>query len=171
MNEPGTGPEGRFFSVTPILYLPLGSYHKGDITNLGENRYKLETHFNLVQPLWGPTSLDITGGITLYGDNDEAGDGSQKLEQDPSASVQAYLSTRLNPTQTFAVGFAAEKGGKRYLDDTYLQQKNDYKQLRVEFLQWFSQRTGAAIILSRDIDVEGGFKRDLGVTVVGVYAF
>ncbi|MGY2146717.1 transporter [Pseudomonas azotoformans] len=171
INEPGTGPEGRFFSVTPILYLPLGSYHKGDATNLGENRYKLETHFNFVQPLWGPTSLDVTGGITVYGDNDEAGDGSQKLKQDPSVSVQAYFSTPLNPTQTFALGFAAEKGGKQYLDDTYLRQKNDYKQLRVEFLQRFSQRTSAAISLSRDIDVEGGFKRDLGVTLVGMYAF
>lgn len=171
INEPNSGPAGRYLSVTPILTVPAGSYDHNKRLNVGENRYKLETHVNWVEPLWGKNYLDITGELALFGDNDEAGAGNQTLKQDSSVTVHAYINHVINPSQTIALGYTTGKGGKQFVDNVYTGLKTDYGQARLEFIQYFNRSTGLSLSFRRDLYVEGGFKQDLGVTAVGWFAF
>ncbi len=171
VNQPGAGASGRYFGVTPLLYVPWGSYHKGDALNLGENRYKFDLQLGWVEPLWGKTSLELYGDAVLYGDNDDAGSGRQTLEQDPTYQVQANLRYDFNPSQRVALGYSASTGGKQFIDGDYIGQKTEVQQVRFEFQQMVARNVQLSAQLTHDVQAEGGFREDVGVNLRALLLF
>ncbi|WP_327194451.1 transporter [Pseudomonas syringae] len=84
--------------MTPLLYLPWGSYDRHDAVNLGENRFKGDLQLGWVEPLWGRFSMELYGDAVVYGHNDDAGSGRQTLKQDPTYQLQGNLRYDFNPT-------------------------------------------------------------------------
>lgn len=171
VNQPGAGVSGRYFGITPLLYLPLGHYDRKDALNLGENRFKGDLQLGWVEPLWGRFSLELYGDAVVYGHNDEAGSGRQTLKQDPTYQVQGNLRYDFNPTQRIALGYSASTGGKRYLDGEYTGQKTENQQVRLEFQQMVSQRVQLSAQLTRDLRTVGGFQEDAGINLRALLVF
>ena len=171
VNQPGAGVSGRYFGITPLLYLPWGRYDRKDALNLGENRFKGDLQLGWVEPLWGRFSLELYGDAVVYGHNDEAGSGRQTLKQAPTYQVQGNLRYDFNPTQRIALGYSASTGGKRYLDGEYTGQKTENQQVRLEFQQMVSQRVQLSAQLTRDLRTVGGFQEDAGINLRALLVF
>ncbi|MGX1186449.1 hypothetical protein AB7M29_004128 [Pseudomonas sp. F-14 TE3623] len=171
INQPTAGGSGRYFGVTPLVYLPLGRYDKDEALNLGENRYKFDLQLGWVEPLWGKSALELYADAVFYGDNDDAGTGNQTLEQDPTYQLQANLRYDFNPQQRIAFGYSASAGGKQFLEGDYTGQKTEVQQVRFEFQQMVGSSVQLSTQLTRDTYVEGGFKEDLGVNLRALLLF
>ncbi|MFP6847286.1 MAG: transporter [Pseudomonas sp.] len=171
INQPDKGASGRYFGVTPLVYLPIGSYDRQNALNLGENRYKLDLQLGWVEPLWGKASMELYGDAVLYGDNDDAGSGKQTLEQDPTYQLQANLRYDFNTRQRVALGYSASTGGKQFLDGNYLGQKTSVQQVRLEVQQMVAPTVQLSAQLTHDTQVEGGFREDLGVNLRALFLY
>lgn len=171
VNQPAAGSSGRYVGITPLLYLPWGSYDRNDALNLGENRYKFDLQLGWVEPLWGKTSLELYGDAVLYGDNDDAGNGRQRLEQDPTYQVQANLRYDFDPTRRVALGYSTTQGGKQFLDGDYTGQKTQVQQLRFEVQQMVGHKVQLSAQLTHDLQAEGGFREDIGLNLRALLLF
>jgi len=171
VNQPAAGASGRYFGITPLLYLPWGSYDKDDALNLGENRFKGDLQLGWVEPLWGKFSMELYADVVAYGHNHDAGNGKQALKQDPTYQVQGNLRYDFNPSQRLALGYSASSGGKQYLDGDYTGQKTQVQQVRAEFQQMLGQKLQVSAQLTRDVAVTGGFQEDIGVNLRALLLF
>lgn len=171
INQPEQGASGRYFALTPLITLPIGSYDKHDVVNLGENRFKYDLQMAWVQPLYGKLGLEFYQDVIWYGDNDEAGDGHQTLSQDTSYQTQINLRYDLNTTQRVALGYVANYGGEQSLDGIHLDQDMEKQQVRFEFQQMLNAKTQLSTQVVSDTQVESGFKKDLGLNLRLLYIF
>jgi hypothetical protein len=171
VNQPSAGVSGRYFGITPLLYLPWGSYDRHDALNLGENRFKGDLQLGWVEPLWGRFSMELYGDAVVYGHNNDAGSGRQTLKQDPTYQLQGNLRYDFNPTQRVALGYSASTGGKQYLDGDYTGQKTEVQQVRLEFQQMVGQRVQLSAQLTHDVRTVGGFQEDAGINLRALLVF
>ncbi len=171
INQPEQGASGRYLAVTPFIYLPLGQYDKHDAVNLGENRFKYDVQLAWVQPLYGKWGFEFYQDAIWYGDNDDAGSGNQTLSQDTSYQTQVNLRYDLNAKQRFALGYAANYGGEQFLDGVRLNQNMEKQQARFEFQHMMNAKTQVSAQLVSDIQVESGFKKELGLNFRLFYIF
>ncbi|SDI99845.1 Uncharacterized conserved protein [Pseudomonas flavescens] len=171
VNQPQAGASGRYFGITPLLTVPWGHYDEHDSLNIGENRYKGDLQLGWVEPLAGRFAMEWYADAVVYGDNDDAGNGSQTLKQDPTYQLQANLRHDFNPSQRVALGYSASVGGKQYLDGGYLGQKTEVQQVRLEAQQMLGRTLQLSAQLTRDVKVEGGFQEALGVNLRALLLF
>ncbi|MEG0859203.1 MAG: transporter [Pseudomonas sp.] len=171
VNQPAAGASGRYFGITPLLYLPWGNYDKDDALNLGENRFKGDLQLGWVEPLWGKFSMELYADVVVYGHNNDAGNGTQTLKQNPTYQLQSNLRYDFNPSQRLALGYSASTGGKQYLDGDYTGQKTQVQQVRAEFQQMLGQKVQVSAQLTQDVAVTGGFQEDIGVNLRALLLF
>ncbi|KTB95212.1 hypothetical protein AO073_15290 [Pseudomonas syringae ICMP 11293] len=171
VNQPSARVSGRYFGITPLLYLPWGRYDRHDAVNLGENRFKGDLQLGWVEPLLGRFSIELYGDAVVYGHNDDTGSGRQTLKQDPTYQLQSNLRYDFNPTQRVALGYSASTGGKQYLDGDYTGQKTEVQQVRLEFQQMVGQRVQLSAQLTHDVRTVGGFKEDVGINLRTLLVF
>lgn len=171
VNQPTKGSSGRYVGITPLIYLPWGAYNRSNSINLGEHRWKGDLQLGWVEPLAGKWSAELYGDAVGYGQNSEAGSGSQTLRQDPSYQLQGNLRYDFTPAQRTAVGFSASNGGKQYLSGDYTGQKTEVYQARVEFQHMLGQNVQLSAQLTHDIRVVGGFREDVGLNLRALLVF
>lgn len=171
VNQPEQGASGRYVALTPFLYIPIGQYDAHQAVNLGENRFKADLQFAWVQPLYNKFSFEFYQDLIWYGDNDKAGTGNQTLSQDVSYQTQVNLRYDLNPSQRWAVGYAANYAGDQSLDGVDLQQDVGKQQLRLEYQQMVNPKTQLSAQLVSDTHAESGFKKELGLNFRLFYIF
>lgn len=171
INQPENGLSGRYLALTPFIYLPIGQYNKHDSVNLGENRFKFDLQMAWVQPIYNKLAFEFYQDAIWYGDNDEAGNGNQTLEQDTSYQTQVNLRYDLNQLQRVAFGYAANYGGNQSLDGINLHQDMKKQQLRLEYQQMINPKTQISAQVISDTQVESGFKKDLGLNLRLFYIF
>ncbi|PLX50034.1 MAG: transporter [Desulfobulbaceae bacterium] len=89
------------------VQLPTGDYMDDKLINLGTNRFTFRPQLGAVHS-WGNWSLEATGLVALYTDNNEFYNG-KKLEQDPLYIIHSHL------IYTFRPGvWAGASGGYNY---------------------------------------------------------
>jgi hypothetical protein len=71
------------------LGAPFGQYDPDKLVNIGTNRWSFKPELG-VSKTWGPVTLEVAPGVTLYTDNRDFL-GGQTREQAPIFSVQAHL--------------------------------------------------------------------------------
>lgn len=148
-----------WFGVTPFLSLPMGEYQDGKALNLGENRWKLTMQAGLVKG-FGDFTLDLLADTTWYGDNDEAGNGSQRLKQNNSYQLQSWLRYHISPETYIGAGYSKTFGGKQSLDGVYTGSKTDVDQARLTFGTFVTPSMQLLGVAATDLHVDGGFKED-----------
>jgi hypothetical protein len=84
------------------IRLPLGQYDDDKLINLGDHRFVFEPQLGVVHTR-GPWSLELTGSVFLYTNNDDFFNGS-RLEKDPLYSIQGHV------VRTFDAGFWISAG-------------------------------------------------------------
>jgi hypothetical protein len=110
-----------------VVQLPTGDYMDDKLINLGTNRFTFRPQFGVVHNR-GKWSMELTGAVWLYTDNDDFFNGN-KLEQDPYYTIQTHL------IYTFRPGFwTAASAGYGYGGESTVSglEKND----RRETLAW-----------------------------------
>ena len=75
------------------LTAPFGQYDKDRLVNIGTNRWSVKPELGMSQAL-GAWTLELAGGVTWFGDNDEFFNGNTR-GQDPLYSLQAHFTRQL----------------------------------------------------------------------------
>ena len=115
------------FGTALVVQLPTGDYMNDKLINLGTNRYSFRPQFGVVHSR-GKWSMELTGEVYLYTDNDDFFNGN-RLEQDPYYTVQAHLVYTFRPGIWAATGAGYGYGGESTVSGV---EKND----RRENLAW-----------------------------------
>jgi len=154
-----------YIGIMPYLFVPLGQYSAGQALNLGENRWKLDLQSGWYQGLPNGFALQLTGDVTWYGDNTEAGNGAQTLSQDPTYQFQAWLSSAFAPTWSAAVGYSQFWGGTEYLAGVPTGNATERSQVRLELSKFITPTFQVLGLIQRDFATSGGFPEDFRGTV------
>jgi hypothetical protein len=102
---------------------PTGNYMDDKLINLGTNRFTFRPQFGVLHS-WGNWSLETTGLVALYTDNNEFFN-ENKLEQDPLYIIHCHLIYTFRPGVWAGVSGGYDYGGKSTVNGT---NKNDLKQ-------------------------------------------
>ena len=105
-----------------LVQLPTGDYMHDKLINLGTNRYTFRPQLGVVHN-WGKWSMELTGEVWLYTDNNDFFNGN-KLEQDPLCTVETHLVYTFRPGLWAAAGAGYGYGGESTVSGA---EKNDRK--------------------------------------------
>ncbi len=147
----------RYFGLTSLLYVPLGSYRYDASVNMGGNRYVgvFQAGYTQVFTDW---QVDVIGDTTIYGDNDESGLEKGRLEQDDSYSLQTWLTYKFTNKASLSVGGTKNWGGESFIDGSSTERRTDSLRGRLGFTYWASPKFQVYTEMTRDIEVRGGYK-------------
>lgn len=106
-----------------VVHLPTGQYMDDKLINLGANRYTFRPQLGIVHN-HGKWSLEITGSVWLYTDNDDFYN-EINLEQDPLYTVQTHLVYTFRPGVWISGSAGYAYGGENTLNG---EEKNDLRE-------------------------------------------
>jgi hypothetical protein len=102
---------GASLTVTP----PLGRYDPNSLVNLGYNRWGLKPEIGISHPV-GNWTLEASGGVWLFSDNDEYFPGNARRSQDPIETVQVHVGYTIEDKSWLALDVAWFSGGETEID-------------------------------------------------------
>ncbi|MBT0667341.1 transporter [Novosphingobium profundi] len=149
---------GTYLGVSPIVSIPTGTYDHRKSVNLGGNRMTYDMQIGLIQGLGKNVTLDVTGDVIWYGDNDKYGVEKQTLSQNKTASVQVWGRYALNSKSSLALGYAGYWGGKQFVDGLDNGNRTENQQVRVAFQTMVSKSFQLEASAGRMVQVSGGFR-------------
>ena len=158
-------------SLTPYLFVPTGNYDRDDPLNIGENRWKFELQGAYVKHFDEHWALDLVGGATWYGDNDDYGPASQRLEQDVSYAAQIMARYMPDAATTFAIGVGHTWGGETEIEQLNQDNRLGTTNLRLTATRFVTPKDQVQVQLGRDLAVENGPKEDLRVNLRYAHIF
>jgi hypothetical protein len=94
--------------------VPLGQYDPDKLVNIGTNRWSVKPELGLSKA-WGPLTLELTSGVTLYTDNHDFFGGKTRA-QAPIYSVQGHVSYTLGAGIWVALDGTYYTGGRTTVD-------------------------------------------------------
>jgi hypothetical protein len=152
---------GRFFALTPLLYIPVGSYTAGRTLNTGERRWKGTLEGGWVEPLIpNGLTLELNGNVTWYGQNDRAGIGNQTLTQRPSFQLQPWVRYDLVPlVQSVSLGYFGQFSGGQRIDGFSTGFRTSEQAIRINYQQLLTDKLQLSLNLAHDLAVSGGFRQ------------
>lgn len=160
VNDPASQ---TYWGVTPVLYLPTGSYDRERALNLGENRWKLNLQTGIAKAISGPWHMDLTADVMFHGSNHDYGSASATLKQKPLFQTQGYLRYKFAPGANAYVGLSRVWGGKTQVDGVGGDNETQQLKASVGASYWIGPRTQILGAIGRDIQVRNGFKEDLRI--------
>lgn len=156
---------GTDVALASYTQVPLGSYDRDRVLNLGTNRWTQDFQAGLTQSLSPSLTWEIEGDLILYSPNGDANSTGQTLKQDPTFQLQSWLSYDLDPASYVAIGYNGYFGGKQDVGGTPNGFKTSLHQFRGTYARFVTPSVQVLGSLYRDVAVEGGFKRDIGMTL------
>lgn len=144
------------FSVAPYLILPTGNYDRNDALNLGENRLRAILQTAYVKHFNDHWAIDLVGDATFFGDNNDFGPTSARLEQDVRYEAQVHLRYHFSPATHIGVSLGAVTGGETKLDGVSSDDALDTRYARLSFTSFVTPSTQIQVQLGRDLDVQNG---------------
>lgn len=96
------------------VVVPSGQYDPRRLVNIGSNRWVFKPEMGLSHPI-GPWTLELIGGVLLFGDNNDFFGGSRR-EQKPLASFQGHVIYTLKPRMWIAGNATYYAGGRTTVD-------------------------------------------------------
>jgi hypothetical protein len=170
INEPD---RRRYLSAAVFVSLPIGSYDQRRPLNLGANRWQTDLQVDFTQGFLDKFTIDVSGDWISYGNNNEAGTGSQSLSQDATYGAYAWLSydvtstlRRAMPTAiqaSLSIGYAGTFGGVQRLDGVPTGAKTDEQQIRLSYSQFITPSWQGVLSVSHDVTASGQFKQNFGL--------
>jgi len=171
----------RYLTFAPYITIPIGSYDRNEPLNLGGNRWVYNFQGNLTQGIGEKFKIDVSAGWTWYGDNNEAGNGHQKLTQATSYELYGWLVYDVTDgvrhawqgasNASLSLGYMGLFGGEQKIDGIPNGQKVRQDQLRLAYMMNFSPTFQGLVTVGRDVHVEGQFKQNFGLNVRFAKAF
>ncbi|GAB6907216.1 conserved exported hypothetical protein [Desulfosarcina cetonica] len=139
------------------LSAPTGDYHSDKVVNIGCNRWTYKLEYTPVILQTKAITLEFTGDVTFYTDNDDYGASSADLETDPLFSLQTHLT--YNVTDAFWIGASHYyySGAENEIDGISQNDEADNQALR--FTASFNVASNVILMLQYNTEIE----RDNGV--------
>jgi len=170
INEPK---RQRYLAAAIFVSLPIGAYDKNRPLNLGGNRWQTDLQVDFTQGFLDKFTIDLAADWISYGNNNEAGKGTQTLTQSATYNAYAWLSydvtstlRRAMPTvsnASLAIGYAGTFGGAQRLDGVPTGGKTEEQQIRLSYSQFITPTLQGVISVSHDITATGQFKQNFGL--------
>jgi hypothetical protein len=149
----------RYLGITGYVFFPEGHYDHNNSVNMGNNRYATAVQAGYAQA-FGAWRAELTADVTRYGDNTGATPVNHTLSQDPTYTLQPWLSYTFANKVTASVGMTRTWGGHSTLDNIATGKRSDSTRARVGLGYWILPKLQLYSELTRDLQVEGGFKFD-----------
>jgi hypothetical protein len=162
---------GEYLVVAAWLYPPTGTYDPHSVVNLGDNRWRGNAQIGWSQSFGPHFSYDIGEDTMIYGDNDNAFPGGQRLSQAPTYRLQAFLNWRWTPKIQTSLGYEGLFGGLQQLDGTKNGMATQEQRLRVVGSYFITPTVQVLLDLNHDVAATGGFRQDIGATFRVLCAF
>lgn len=154
-------PGGHFFGITPILYLPTGTYSANSVLNLGENRFKGGIQAGYVTPVFVKNLvLQLTADLTIYGNNSNYGALSQTQSQEPLAAFQGWLKYSVTKDLDLRLGSTYYVGGTTKINGVSNYDQISTANIRVGFAYNFLPGWNIMALYGRDVAVRNGFSEE-----------
>ena len=154
----------RWFGITPFLWLPVGEYHRGQVLNIGENRWKGAVQLGYVEHFAEKWAADFYFDATIYGDNDSFGPGRETMKQDPSYQFQTWLRYYITPEWNVAPGYSGTWGGyTRIRNESDPKLSAEAQSLRLATQYLFTPDLQIETQVRTDVWREGGFQNTFGL--------
>ncbi|MBK5549092.1 MULTISPECIES: transporter [unclassified Pseudomonas] len=147
-------------SLAPYLFVPTGSYDKDAPLNIGENRWKFELQGAYVKHFTEKWAMDLVGGATWYGDNDDYSANANRLEQDVSYAAQVMGRYMPDATTAFGIGFGHTWGGETNIEHVNQDNEADTTNFRLTATKFFTAQDQIQLQLGKDLSVDNGPKED-----------
>ncbi|MBL1268414.1 MAG: transporter [Halomonas sp.] len=147
-------------AFAPYISLPTGTYDNNDALNLGENRWKVELQSAYIKHFGEKWAADLVVDALWYGDNDDADDTSQRLEQDLSYSAQLMGRYNISPSTNISIGIGHRWGGETKLDGVRQDDKLDTTYFRLTGTTFVTPQDQLQAQLGRDLSVDQGVSED-----------
>jgi hypothetical protein len=170
INDPG---RQRYLSGVIFVSLPVGSYDRRRPLNLSGNRWQTDLQVDFTQGFLDKFTIDVSGDWISYGNNDEAGTGSQSLSQNATYGAYAWLSYDVTSTlrrvmpaavqASLSVGYAGTFGGVQKLEGVPTGARTDEQQIRLSYSQFITPTWQGVLSVSHDVTASGQFKRNFGL--------
>lgn len=160
--------EDTKFVIVPYLFLPVGSYESDRALNVGENRWKFDLQVGGTQKIADDFLLQASVETMWYGSNNDASAGSRtKLQQDNTYQAQLWLSYTppVDKRWTFGAGYSKSWGGEQTIDSVDSGVATKVAQARLQASRFITPSFQVQGLLQRDLEMEGGFKEDIHVTL------
>jgi len=106
-----------------VVQLPTGNYMDDKLINLGTNRFTFRPQLGVVHNR-GKWSMELTGAVYLYTENDNFFNGN-KLEQDPYYAIQTHLIYTFRPGLWASASAGYGYGGESKVNG---EDKNDLRE-------------------------------------------
>ncbi len=155
----------RWFGITPFLWLPVGNYERGQVLNIGENRWRGAVQLGYVDHFAENWAVDFYFDATIYGDNDSFGPSRETMKQDPSYQFQTWLRYYITPEWNIAPGYSGTWGGyTRVRNEPDPKLSSEAQALRLATQYWFTPDLQMETQIRTDVWREGGFQNTFGLT-------
>jgi len=152
--------QGRFFAVTPLLYIPVGSYNTREALNTGDHRWKGTLEGGWVETLIpSHLTLELNGNVSWFGTNDRAGTGGQALTEQPSFQVQPWLRYNFTRLQAVSLGYFGQFGGFQRIEGVANGFRTDEQAIRLNYQQFLTDSLQISATVAHDLGVSGGFRQ------------
>lgn len=149
----------RYLGITGYLFLPQGSYDHDSKVNMGNNRYSGALQAGYVHS-FGAWRAELTGDVSWYGDNTESTPVNRTFKQDPVYTLQPWLSYTFANKVTTSIGLTRTWGGDSTLDGIDTGRRSDSTRARAGLGYWIRPDVQLYSELTRDLQVDGGYKFD-----------
>lgn len=156
---------GDVFGFSPYLYVPSGRYEHNDPLNLGENRWKVDLQAAWVKFFSEHWALDVVGDGIWYGDNNDYGPASSRLEQDNAWAAQIMGRYMPDRTLSFGVGLGQTWAGETTIDGVKQDNPTQTTNVRLTTTKFVTPRDQFQIQLGRDLRVENGAEENFRVNL------
>jgi hypothetical protein len=164
--------EGKFFGITPAVYVPIGTYDRNKALNLGEHRWRYLLQAGYVTPLFTKDlSLQLVGDVTLFGRNNDFGPASQSLSQRPLYQLQAWLKYTINPSFDVRFGVSHFTGGRTEVDGVSNENRIRTTNFKIGGAWNFAPGWNLAVHYGRDLSVHNGLEESNRLNVRLLKAF
>ena len=156
---------GRFIGAIGTLTIPVGSYRAGRALNLGGNRWAANFQVGGSYRIGTSNILELIGDTTVYGHNDDIGMSGLKLKQKPSYQINAWYSRVISGSAIVSVGYSYVRNGMQDIGGISLNNNRYEHRVKMGYGQSITNDLGVMLEVNRDIKVQHGMKRDLGLAV------
>jgi hypothetical protein len=137
--------QGTIVGTSLRVIAPTGNYQNDRLLNLGSNRWSVRPEIGVSRAL-GQWALELTGGVWLFGDNDDFA-GGRNLEQDPLYVLKAHAVYSLRPGFWIGGGLGYGKGGRTRVDGTARDTSQQNYRFAVTLAYPLNKQHGVAVSL------------------------
>ena len=153
---------GTFLLCQIYVIAPTGDYSNDKILNMGENRWQYKFETGLLKKIpKTDLSIEVGGGLTFHGDNDEYGASKIKQKQDTSYSFQASLIYDLIKGHNISVTGYYNRAGEKTVGGVKQDDEGDNFAAQIGFGWAMSKHSQLFLKYKKDIEVDEGLKMDV----------